>query len=57
MRSSSTAATSKALSASELKNCADMMVEKPFFIVSRAARQSAPGTDCGAQSPSWGGGL
>jgi hypothetical protein len=37
VRSSSTAATSKALSASELKNCADMMVEKPFFIVSRAA--------------------
>jgi hypothetical protein len=27
----------RALSASELKNCADMMVEKPFFIVSRAA--------------------
>ncbi len=26
------AATSSALSASELKNCADMMVEKPFFI-------------------------
>jgi hypothetical protein len=39
MRSSSTAATSKALSASELKNCADMMVEKPFFIVSRASRR------------------
>jgi hypothetical protein len=36
MRSSSTAATSSALSASELKNCADMIVEKPFFIVSRA---------------------
>ena len=38
MRKSSTAATSNALSASELKNCADMIVEKPFFIVSRAAQ-------------------
>jgi hypothetical protein len=37
VRSSSTAATNKALSASELKNCADMMVEKPFFIVRRGA--------------------
>jgi hypothetical protein len=52
MRSNSTAATSKALSASELKNCADMMVEKPFFIVSRARgvwRRSQPST--AAQSP------
>jgi hypothetical protein len=37
-RKSSTAATSNALSARELKHCADMMVEKPFFICSRAAQ-------------------
>ena len=32
VRSNCTAATNKALSASELKNCADMMVKKPRFI-------------------------
>jgi hypothetical protein len=52
MRSSSTAATNKALSASELKNCADMMVEKPFFIVSRASRRRVGAS--GAVSPSCG---
>ena len=32
VRSNCTAATNKALSASELKNCADMMVKKPRFM-------------------------
>ena len=37
------AATSSALSASELKNCADMMVEKPFFIRNASLSRSTDG--------------
>ena len=42
------AATSSALSASELKNCADMMVEKPFFIrnASLSRRFGGPAQAC-----------
>ena len=38
LRSNCTAPTNKALSASELKNCADMMVKKPRFINKRVCR-------------------